>query len=110
MLQNEERTLGDIFDNPVKGERDSYFQVPRFQRKYEWEKERQVLRLLDDIYENLGRNYFMGPLILCSRDGDSYVEIIDGQQRLITFALFYRALVDYIQTRRNSGAFMEESR
>lgn len=72
-------------------------------------KERQVLRLLDDIYENLGRNYFMGPLILCSRDGDSYVEIIDGQQRLITFALFYRALVDYIQTRRNSGAFTEES-
>ncbi len=110
MLRNEERTLGDIFDNPVKGERDSYFQIPRFQRKYEWEKEKQVLRLLDDIYENLGRNYFMGPIILCSRDGNSSVEIIDGQQRLITFALFYRALVDYIQTRRNSGAFTEESR
>jgi len=110
MLKNEERTLGDIFDNPVKGEKDSYFQIPRFQRKFDWEKEGEVLRLLDDIYANLGRNYFMGPLILCSRDVDSYVEIIDGQQRLITFALFYRALVDYIQTRRNSGAFTEESR
>lgn len=44
MLQNEERTLGDIFDNPVKGERDSYFQIPRFQRKYEWEKRETSLK------------------------------------------------------------------
>ena len=65
MLKNEERTLGELFDNPVKGEKDSYFQVPRFQRKYEWRKEDEVLRLIDDIYENLGRSFFMGPLILC---------------------------------------------
>ena len=108
MLQNQERTLGDLFDNPVKGEKDSYLRIPRFQRKYEWDKEKEVLRLLDDLYENLNRNYFMGPLIFCAKDGQEYIEIVDGQQRLITFALFYRAMVDYIQTRRESGAFTPE--
>lgn len=109
MLQNQERTLGDIFDNPVKGEKESFLRIPRFQRKFEWEKEKEVLRLIDDVYDNLKRNYFMGPLIFCSGREDSCIEIVDGQQRLITFAIFYRALVDYIQTRRNSGAFTEET-
>jgi len=109
MLQNVERTLGDIFDNPVKGEKESFLQIPRFQRKYEWDKQYEVLRLIDDVYDNLGRNYFMGPLIFCSRDEGSVLEIIDGQQRLITFAIFYRALADYIRTRRDAGAFTEES-
>ena len=36
--------------------------------------------------------------------GRGKVEIIDGQQRLITFVIFFRALVDYIQIRRDENA------
>lgn len=111
MIEYDKRTLGELFSNPIRGENDSCFTVPRFQRKYEWEKEREVLRLTQDLFDNLGRTYFMGPVIFCSKPDDtSSVEIIDGQQRLVTFALLHRAFVDYVQNRRDAGAFTEDLR
>lgn len=110
MIEYDKRILGDLLSNPVKGESGSSFVVPRFQRKYEWEKEEQVSRLVTDVFDNLGRTYFMGPIIFCSKPGSLEVEIIDGQQRLVTFAIFYRIFVDYIERRRKGGAFPEELR
>ena len=111
MIDYDKRILGDLFSNPIKGESDSSFRVPRFQRKYDWEKENQVLRLVTDVFDSIGQTYFMGPMIFCQEDPDSrHVEIIDGQQRLVTFAIFYRVLADYIQKRRNEGAFAEDLR
>ncbi len=106
MFGNEKRTLGELFSAPIMGEVDSYFQVPRFQRKFEWGGE-EIFRLLQDVFGNLGFKYFMGPVIFCpkSENGDSYLEIIDGQQRLATFAIFFRVFVDYVQRRRNENAF-----
>jgi uncharacterized protein with ParB-like and HNH nuclease domain len=108
MIEYDKRILGDLFSNPVNGESDSSLSVPRFQRKYEWEKENEVLRLVVDVFDNLGRTYFMGSIILCSKPDSLDVEIIDGQQRLVTFALSYRVLVDYMQRRRNDGSFSED--
>ncbi len=71
MFRNEQRTLGALFSSPIMGEVDSYFQVPRFQRKFEWEKERQVSRLLQDVFDNLGRKYFMGPVIFCPKSAEN---------------------------------------
>jgi len=110
MIDYDKRTLGDLLSNPIKGENESFFRVPRFQRKYEWEKEKEVLRLIDDIFDNLGSTYFMGPTIFCSTPNESCLEIVDGQQRLVTLAIFYRALVDYAQLRRDNNAFSEELR
>lgn len=108
MINYTDRVLGDLFNNPIKGEHESYFRVPQFQRKYEWEKEKEVGRLIEDVFDNLGRTYFVGPLIFYSDPDELYVEIIDGQQRLVTFALFYRAFVDYVQKRINEGGFTED--
>ena len=108
MIEYDKRILGDLFSNPVKGESESSLSVPRFQRKYEWEKENEVLRLVVDVFDNLGRTYFMGPIIFCSKPNSIDVEIIDGQQRLVTFALFYRVFVDYMQRRRKDGSFPED--
>jgi len=111
MIDYDKRILGDLFSNPIKGESESSFNVPRFQRKYEWEKENEVLRLGIDVFDSLGQTYFMGPVIFCQEElGSRQVVIIDGQQRLVTFAIFYRALADYIQRRRNEGAFVEDLR
>ena len=103
MIEYDKRILGDLLSNPVKGESESSFVVPRFQRKYEWEKEDQVLRLVTDVFDSLGRTYFMGPIIFCSKPGSLDVKIIDGQQRLVTFAIFYRVFVDYIERRRKGN-------
>jgi len=107
MIDYQERALGELFEAPMKGDPDSYLKVPRPQRKFEWAKEDQIAALLDDFFENLGRPYFMGPIALYYKTESKAVEIVDGQQRLATFAIFYRAFVDYVQKRRNAGEFTE---
>jgi len=104
MFEPKKRSLKELLDTPSEGDSQSQFVVPRFQRKYEWEKEGQVATLINDVFSNLDRQYFVGPMIFYPK-GEGKVEIIDGQQRLVTFAIFFRALVDYIQKRREDGAF-----
>ena len=103
MFEPKKRSLKELLDCPSEGNSQSQFVVPRFQRKYEWEKEDQVATLIDDIFSNLDRQYFVGPMIFYPKSGGK-VEIIDGQQRLVTFVIFFRALADYIQTKRDEGA------
>ena len=65
------------------------FVVPSYQRGYRWGRD-EVTRLLDDIYENLGKNYCLQPVVVARR-GDGSYELIDGQQRLTTLMLLLRA-------------------
>ena len=104
MIEFERRTAGDLFSNPLKGDNGSFFTIPRFQRKYEWESRHEVRQLLEDIYDNMGHGYFMGTITFCVRAGARNVEIIDGQQRLVTLAILVRATVDYIQRIKHGTA------
>jgi len=110
MFVNERRMLGELLAYPVTGKPESYFQVPPHQRKYEWEKEREVLRLIEDFWGNLESQYFMGPVIFwpVNESSDPYLQIVDGQQRLVTFVIFIRAFVDYVQKRIDENAFSDE--
>lgn len=69
--------------------RNSFYDIPRNQRKYVWEKE-QLSQLYEDIFINEdGVNHFMGCIVLEENniDNGDYYNIIDGQQRLTTFSL-----------------------
>ena len=69
--------------------RNSFYDIPRNQRKYVWEKE-QLSQLYEDIFINEdGVNHFMGCIVLeeNSTNNRNYYNIIDGQQRLTTFNL-----------------------
>ncbi len=65
-------------------------EIPDYQRPYSWETE-QVEELLDDLYEafeaNLFSHYLVGNIILHKESKNN--KIVDGQQRLITFALIF---------------------
>ncbi len=66
--------------------------IPNYQRPYKW-GDRNVSQLLDDIIEakRIGKkNYRIGTLIL-HHQPESY-DIVDGQQRIITFSLLLKAL------------------
>lgn len=85
------KNITGIFNRATK------LQVPYFQRAYVWEDD-QWDRFLDDMryaaHEN--RHYFMGSVILKQQSttvgqGDIRT-IIDGQQRLTTMMLFFKAL------------------
>lgn len=70
-------------------------QIPDYQRPYKWNAE-NASQLLDDIINAQAENkevYRVGTLILhklISGDKETY-QIVDGQQRVITFALLLRA-------------------
>lgn len=66
--------------------------IPEYQRPYTWTSKHAV-QLLDDIIEAMHANsevYRVGTLIL-HRNGDRF-DIVDGQQRIITFALLLELL------------------
>ena len=70
--------------------------IPNYQRPYKWTA-KNAIQLLDDIIEAKNDNkevYRVGTLILhYDKDNDIY-NIVDGQQRVTTFALLLLALLE----------------
>ncbi|GAA8922907.1 DUF262 domain-containing protein [Helicobacter pylori] len=74
---------------------DTYYQIPIYQRPYQWGKE-QCEELLNDLFENYKDHgeddYFCGSLVFIQSDKDNKTDIVDGQQRLSTFILLAKVL------------------
>ncbi|MFP6077371.1 DUF262 domain-containing protein [Helicobacter pylori] len=79
---------------------DSYYQIPIYQRPYQWTEE-NCKKLLDDLlssYEYYKESdYFCGSLVLIAIGTDSATnaktyDVVDGQQRLSTFILLAKVL------------------
>lgn len=67
--------------------------IPNYQRPYKWTA-KNAIQLLDDIIDAKNENketYRVGTLIL-HQEGESTYNIVDGQQRTITFSLLLKAL------------------
>ncbi|QQX00127.1 DUF262 domain-containing protein [Helicobacter pylori] len=86
--------------NILVAEDDSYYQIPIYQRPYQWDKE-QCEELLNDLFENYEDHgeddYFCGSLVLIVIGTDSKTnaktyDVVDGQQRLSTFILLAKVL------------------
>ena len=64
--------------------------IPEYQRPYKW-TEKNVNNLIDDIISNKNKSeYRLGTLVLHLFDQN--LDIVDGQQRIITLMLILRAL------------------
>ncbi|EAK0440625.1 DUF262 domain-containing protein [Campylobacter lari] len=76
----------------INKEQSIFFEIPPYQRLYEWNKE-QIQTLLNDIKTKFDENkkdesknkYFIGNVVVSKKD-DKYL-LIDGQQRLTTLFL-----------------------
>lgn len=69
--------------------------IPEYQRPYKWTA-RNAIQLLDDVIEARNNNkevYRVGTLIL-HKDEEGHYNIVDGQQRTITFSLLLHALYE----------------
>ncbi|MFP6049147.1 DUF262 domain-containing protein [Helicobacter pylori] len=85
-----------------------YYQIPIYQRPYQWTKE-NCEKLLDDLFEDYEKDekdresdYFCGSLVLVKSDPNSKTEtydVVDGQQRLSTFILLTKVLSDLYKDR-----------
>ncbi len=100
---------------------DSYYQIPIYQRPYQW-TEKNCKKLLDDLlssYEYYKESdYFCGSLVLIAIDTDSATnattyDVVDGQQRLSTFILLAKVLVtlynNEVLNNKTSKDFLEKS-
>lgn len=76
------------------------FRIPDYQRTYSW-GERQRADLFEDIREaaRSGRGHFMATVVALARekrliDADEFnvVELVDGQQRLTTLVVLFKAI------------------
>lgn len=68
--------------------------IPPYQRPYKWTA-KNAIQLLDDIIEAKNQNketYRVGTLILHFDNKTSEYNIVDGQQRTVTFSLLLKAL------------------
>lgn len=95
MAKNIEPNLRKIGDY-LKLEDDGIFLIPEYQRPYSWTIE-NCDKLWQDILNfstNKNKdNYFFGTIIINCLDNDTKYELIDGQQRTITFLLLLKALL-----------------
>lgn len=76
-----------ILETKLVAEISGDFYVPSYQRGYRW-GEVEVIRLLDDVYQNGKKNYCLQPVVVRKKGG--IYELIDGQQRLTTLYLIYK--------------------
>ncbi|OOP96460.1 DUF262 domain-containing protein [Helicobacter pylori] len=100
---------------------EAYYQIPIYQRPYQWTEE-NCKKLLDDLlssYEYYKESdYFCGSLVLIAIGTDSATnaktyDVVDGQQRLSTFILLAKVLAtlynNEVLNNKTSKDFLEKS-
>ncbi|GAA7649201.1 DUF262 domain-containing protein [Helicobacter pylori] len=98
---------------------DAYYQIPTYQRPYQWTKG-NCEKLLDDLFSSYEcykeSDYFCGSLVLIAIGTDSKTstetyDVVDGQQRLSTFILLAKVLATLYNEHLNktSRDFLEKS-
>jgi len=88
----------------------SFYIIPAYQREYVWQ-EKEIIQLLDDVYEAFSYNpeseYFLGSLVVCKSTEETKLEVIDGQQRLITLSIILNAIKRIYKLKNENASTIE---
>ncbi len=116
-IKGEAYQLKDILATELS----AYYQIPIYQRPYQWTEE-NCEKLLDDLLSSYEcykeSDYFCGSLVLIAIDTDSATnaktyDVVDGQQRLSTFILLAKVLATLYAKDKDLGTtnrgFLEKS-
>jgi hypothetical protein len=89
----------------LKGQR---LKVPPYQREYAWTHE-EVRQLYEDLTNAKldGKDYFLGTIVTIHAGDASPLEIVDGQQRLTTTAIFLAAIRDHLRKLGTASLIVE---
>ena len=91
-MKSQTRTLEQI----IFGSSTHQVKIPKYQRPYSWGLH-QIEEFWDDIVQ-VNPTFFIGPVIVNNENfdnsSDSYIEIVDGQQRLISSTILAAVLRD----------------
>ena len=82
----------------MKDRENQKFLIPEYQRPYSWEIDEcetlwnDIVNVFEEKKENKNVEYFLGSIVSFeNKDENSALEIIDGQQRITTLTLLFRA-------------------
>ncbi|GAA7895628.1 hypothetical protein HpBT039_04630 [Helicobacter pylori] len=116
-MESDKKSLKNI----LVAEDDAYYQIPIYQRPYQW-TEKNCEKLLDDLFSSYEcykeSDYFCGSLVLIAIGKDSETnaktyDVVDGQQRLSTFILLAKVLATLYDKdkdlNKTSRDFLEKS-
>ena len=107
-IMAETKSLEELM--PMRG--NNAYIIPEYQRYYSWGEE-QIEQLFNDIQQE-DPGYYVGNLLVRNhRDSESTVDVIDGQQRLITLSLFLLAVWEHAtkfmdEPQKDSGKYISE--
>ena len=98
--------ISQIFDIETK----VVYKIPRYQREYSWSRP-QWENLIDDILDN-APGYYLGSIICINPSNDALevqqLELVDGQQRLLTLSLLFAALYALLDSKELGGDIQAE--
>lgn len=95
--------------NQVFGKRGIQFRVPDYQRGYEWEQ-KHFEDLWNDI-QRIGEGvdfHYMGNIILRTEENGDIIEIVDGQQRMVTISILIMAIRDELGVDNDENKTIED--
>lgn len=93
MIQQYKSDIG--FRTLVESVNDNMYVIPKYQRKYRWDKN-QLIALVDSLLNGLP----IPPIYTC-RNRDNQLEILDGQQRVMS--LFFYYIGYFLKVKKNSA-------
>jgi len=96
MFDAEDKSLHDILFGKEK------YKIPRYQRPYSWTKD-EVSDLWNDLKDE--ETSFLGSFVFNYEfaEKDNFIEVIDGQQRLITLTILSAVLRDLYRELKDEG-------
>ena len=83
------------FRTLVESVNDNMYVIPKYQRKYRWGRDK-----VEKLVESLLRGFPIPPIYTC-RNKDNQLEILDGQQRVMS--LFFYYIGAFLERRKNSA-------
>ena len=83
------------FRTLVESVNENLYIIPKYQRKYRWTKDQ-----VDSLVESLIYGLPIPPIYTC-RNSENQLEILDGQQRIMS--LFFYYIGYYLDNRKNSS-------
>lgn len=97
-IQCQDRNVEFIFQS-------HYFEIPRFQRPYSWDRDNWD-EFWNDVFQSQQTDYFIGSVVTFAKG--QYKAIVDGQQRLTTITLLLATIRNFYRQHsfedRASGA------
>jgi uncharacterized protein with ParB-like and HNH nuclease domain len=77
---------------------DKKYYIPKYQRDYSWTASDELKELWSDVLSAYikDKDYFMGTILLAKHDNHAdHFDIVDGQQRTVSFMLLLSVIRDY---------------